>query len=304
MEILDDPLWPHFESLWQELAQVGGRLLVAGGYGLFLKQRWLAGKAEPRIVVPLERWLDASPRVTKDLDLVVGLDLIADEYANGRLREVLEKHGFRITDRREGQRWQFVKDLGEKRRVVVELHAASPAPDENRLKADRIRVKHKPSLGVDGVHGRHNPEALGCEFSPFEFSIGGVGIVVPNPVTWTVMKLTAASDRWNRAQQSDLDVRERSFSREHAVKHIHDACRVVAMMSMEERDAAGAVIDVLRGTMPFRKTLGLFLQLFDGKDAWATEILRARWAAEDLNLIIEVLGSWYRIPDGAPSVGL
>ena len=38
---VDDPLWPEFKLLWGDLKEAGDSLLVAGGYGLLLKQHWL-----------------------------------------------------------------------------------------------------------------------------------------------------------------------------------------------------------------------------------------------------------------------
>ena len=72
-----DTMWEHFLPLWTSFqADSGGEMLIAGGYGLFLKQLWLRDNQEIKIVVPLESWLDVTPRITKDLDLVVSLDLI------------------------------------------------------------------------------------------------------------------------------------------------------------------------------------------------------------------------------------
>lgn len=43
---MDDLLWPHFQPLWRDLvAACSTNILVAGGYGLFLKQRWLSSSA-------------------------------------------------------------------------------------------------------------------------------------------------------------------------------------------------------------------------------------------------------------------
>jgi hypothetical protein len=39
---VDDPLWRYFVPLWADLTAVAPGLLLAGGYGLFLKQSWLA----------------------------------------------------------------------------------------------------------------------------------------------------------------------------------------------------------------------------------------------------------------------
>ena len=75
---IDDPLWAHFKPLWLDFEKAGGAILVAGGYGLFLKQQWLLESDTERIVIPLEGWQDAVPRATKDMDLVVSLDLISE----------------------------------------------------------------------------------------------------------------------------------------------------------------------------------------------------------------------------------
>ncbi len=38
---IQDGLWPHFVPLWTDLRAITPTLLLAGGYALFLKQRWL-----------------------------------------------------------------------------------------------------------------------------------------------------------------------------------------------------------------------------------------------------------------------
>jgi len=113
------------------------------------------------------------------------------------------------------------------------------------------RVKHKPSLGEQGVHGRTNPEAVGSELHPFQFSFDEVKLVVPNPVTWSVMKLTATRDRWVLSQDLARDEEFREFSRFQAAKHAQDVYRVIAMMTMEERDRASEVVESLNRTDAF-----------------------------------------------------
>src|SRR5438046_2354311 len=39
-----DPLWPYFVPLWTDLRKIAPGLLLAGGYGLFLKQQWLVSQ--------------------------------------------------------------------------------------------------------------------------------------------------------------------------------------------------------------------------------------------------------------------
>lgn len=288
-----DPLWAHFKPLWLDFNAISDDLLVAGGYGLFLKQQWLLGQEDPVIVVPLARWRDAIPRVTKDLDLVLGLDLIADKTANSQLLDALEKHGFSVSEKPQGKRWQFVKSLGEGREVIAELHAQAPTDGTANLKMDGVRVKHKPSLGDEGIHGRLNPEAVGGHINPSKFSFDNTELMTPNAVTWSVMKLTAAEDRWLRSQDLEQDAEQRILSRVQAIKHGHDVCRAVAMMTMEERDANGAVMDAIKDTLQFERASAIYREFFAGAEDWANEVLADKWLPEDLEIIHGVLASWF-----------
>ena len=38
---VQDELWPHFFPLCKDLRAIAPGFLLAGGYGLFLKQQWL-----------------------------------------------------------------------------------------------------------------------------------------------------------------------------------------------------------------------------------------------------------------------
>jgi hypothetical protein len=46
----DDPLWRHFEPIWGAIRAIDKRVLLAGGYALFLKQRWLLAQASSNVV--------------------------------------------------------------------------------------------------------------------------------------------------------------------------------------------------------------------------------------------------------------
>lgn len=292
-----DPLWVHFKPLWLDFEKAGAGVLVAGGYGLFLKQQFLLGARDQPIVIPLERWPDPAPRATGDMDLIVALDLIADETANKRLFRALDEQGFAVSERPHGKRWQYFKEIEKGNHVVVELHAPLPEGDNEteNLESNRFAVKHKPSLGEKGVHGRTNHEAIGSELHPFRFEVEAIQILVPNPVTWTVMKLTAAEDTWNRSQEIQRDPKDRAYFREQAIKHGHDACRAVAMMTVEERDSTAAVIEAIQDTHPFMRAAEIYRDFFIGEDDWANEVLKDRWLSADLELIQAILASWYRI---------
>jgi hypothetical protein len=291
---MDDLLWPHFLPLWQDLrAAYSTDILIAGGYGLFLKQRWLSHGTPPRTVVPIQNWQDAIPRVTKDVDLVLGLDLIKDATLQKLVITALNTNGFEASDRPHERRWKFIKRLQDDRTIVIEMHTRRPSPGEVGVVATNRRVKHKPSLGDQGVHGRTNPEAVGSDLHPFVFEMNGVGLYVPNPVTWSVMKLTATLDRWAAAENLDRDEEQREIDRLQAAKHAQDVYRVVAMMTMDKRDRAGEVATSLLETDAFRFATESWRNLFSGTPIPIVQQLTSRWQPGDIATIRGVLSGWF-----------
>lgn len=293
MTEINDPLWSHFTPLWLDFEKTGGQVSVAGGYGLFLKQQYLLHAGAEPIVVPFERWPDAAPRATGDMDLIIGLDLISDKDANNHLLKALERAGFEVSREARGKRWQFFKELDDDRHVIVELHAPKPEEDAKGFKANQFTIKHKPSLGDEGIHGRTNQEAIGSELHPFLFELESVQIAVPNPVTWTIMKLTAAEDTWKRSQETHREANDRNFFRSQALKHGHDACRAVAMITVAERDASKEVIEALKETPQFLRASEIYKDFFAGEYDWANEVLKDKWQPDDLQTIHTVLASWF-----------
>ncbi len=291
---IKDPLWPHFHPLWTDLQKVASSdLRVAGGYGLFLKQKFLLANPALPVVVSLDRWLDASPRVTKDLDLVVGLDLIATEGRHQSILDALESNGFAVSERPSGRRWQFVKTLPDNRIVLVELHAPRPENDHPGVTATDHRVKHKPSLGDAGIHGRTNPEAAGGDLYPFRFEIDGINPAVVNPVTWSVMKLTAMDDRWTSSQNVDAEEETRNFAQQQALKHAQDVCRIVASMTRTERDTTDAICETLKRTPSFQRAASIWNETFAGEKSPPVVSARLNWSPEDFEIIRSVGSRWF-----------
>ena len=291
---VDDPLWPHFHPLWTDLQKVASSdLLVAGGYGLFLKQRFLLANPALPVVVPLDRWLDASPRVTKDLDLVIGLDLIATEERHQSILDALARNGFSVSERPSGRRWQFVKPLPDSRMVLVELHAPRPKDGHPGITVTDHRVKHKPSLGDAGIHGRTNPEAAGYDLCPFRFEIDGINPAVVNPVTWSVMKLTAMDDRWTGSQKVDAEEETRNFAQQQAIKHAQDVCRIVASMTRNERDTTDAICEALKNTQSFQRAASIWNETFASERSPAALSAKLNWSPVDFEIIRSVGSSWF-----------
>ena len=289
---IQDEMRPFFGPLLSDLLhERDGGILVAGGYGLFLKQSWLLQNPELPTVVPINQWLDNSPRVTKDLDLVVGLDVISDESAHTQVLQIIEKHGFKVSEKY--PRWQFIKELSQERRVILELHAQLPPRAGAGLAVEQTRIKRKPSLGERGFHARKNPEAVGSSLNPFQFQVDGMTVLVPNPITWSIMKLTAADDRWKSANDPDKPEEFRSFSRDQAIKHAHDVCRMVAMVSRDESDATPPIIEALRATAEFRRAAVIVTESFANDDQWASMVLPEYWSNESFASIRSTLLTWF-----------
>ncbi len=289
---IHDEMRPIFGTLLSDLnAGPGKNILVAGGYGLFLKQSWLLGNPDVPVIVPISQWRDNTPRVTKDLDLVVGLDLISNAEAQKEILKIIENHGFKVSEK--NPRWQFIKEVSENRKVIVELHAPLPAENEGVLQADRVRVKRKPSLGERGFHARTNPEAIGSELCPFVFEVEGMAIQVPNPITGAIMKITAAEDRWKNAAKQENSEEFRVFSRAQAVKHAQDVCRLVAMVSRDESDATPEVINALKTMPEFKKAALIVAESFADDDKWVSQVLSENWSTESFTLIRNTLGGWF-----------
>ena len=286
-----DEMFPVFGPLLAELnAGLEKSILVAGGYGLYLKQSWLLANPVAPVIVPISQWINNTPRVTKDLDLVVGLDLISDANAQTEILHVIEKHGFKVSET--NPRWQFSKEISETRNVILELHAQRPTAHQC-LQSDRIRIKRKPSLGTRGVHARTNPEAIGSVLRPFRFEVQGIAVQVPNHITWAIMKLTAADDRWKQSVAALNSEEMRAYARMQALKHAQDVFRLVAMVSRDERDATPEIISELKTLPEFEKAALIVEHNFTEDQQWVSQMLSDHWNSESFALMRSVLRAWF-----------
>jgi hypothetical protein len=105
------------------------------------------------------------------------------------------------------------------------------------------------------------------------------------------MKLTAAQDMWARYEKAEGE--DRQYFRNQAIKHGHDVCRAIAMMTIEERDRSDEVLEAIRETPPFLKAGDIYKNLFDGEEDWVGAILNESWQEDQLASIKGILSSWY-----------
>ena len=156
---LDDPMWNEFQPLWRELLLAGDQVHLAGGYGLFLKQRWLLANRESRHCHSFGK--------------LAGCHAASDERSRHRSWTCPARDG-RGSKERSSTRWSTTISKSSNSIPVgslknnsirtgeslVDLHAELPESENPNLALDKLRVKHKPSLGDEGVHGTTEP--AGC----------------------------------------------------------------------------------------------------------------------------------------------
>ena len=280
-----------FAPLWADLCDVSSQFLVCGGYGLFLKQQYLQTQLHAlAIIVNLDRWQNAAPRVTKDIDLIVNIDVIANAEDSKFLATALENREFKATA--QNPRWQFDKSLPNGQNLIIEFHCCPPLAEMEGVKIVGDRVKHKPSLGEEGVHGHTNPEAVGSDLHPFAFDMNGLILRVPNPLTWCVMKLTAMDDRWQKANDLATTSETQQSSRSQAIKHAQDVCRIVALTTREESDKVKDVQQSIYQTEAFKRACQIAENLRD-ENSPLVLLLQQQWMTEDFETIRSTLNEWF-----------
>lgn len=289
-DLSSESMWTEFASLWPELQAIGtGSVVLAGGYGLFLKQTWLVAHPEVPTIVPLAQWPYPTSRGTKDFDFVIGVDLIASAEAQERILAALHKHGFEVKEKM----WQFEKKFGESRSILVDIHAPPPPQGYAGVEVVQRRVKRKPSLGSKGIHGREDAEAVGFDLHPFRFESEGLPVTTPNPVTWCSMKLTAMRDQREKAADERRSSAERDGTRDLAKKHAQDVCRIVAMTTRDERDAVAEVLGAIRESPSFVQAVAIAAEYFHS-EGWGSAVVEFAWAPDDLQLIRDTLAAWFK----------
>lgn len=224
MEMLD-ALKTSLLDLHHEIAAHGIRLILGGGYGLYLKQHHLQSQGI-QTMLDMEIWPEA--RATNDLDVFLSAEVVTDSISMGIIRVALEKLGYREIE--SAKFYQFVKPISTSQHVKLDLLAGPLGEYEDRVKDDPRRVRPRPSVSL---HARRVDEALGIEESCTEIELAGqlssgethqATAFVPQPFSYLLMKLFAFRDR--------KDDEDKDMGRHHAL----DVLRIVAMMTRYEYD--------------------------------------------------------------------
>jgi len=213
-------------DLFHELRDEDLRLILGGGYGLYLKQVHLQNTlSDPRLIEG-EFW--PVPRATEDLDIILRTEIVIDAARMGPIRTALDRLNYLAVSGAEYM--QFAKHFDGGRFVKIDLLTGplGDFADDPRVKVDDRRVRPRQRVKL---HAHRMDEALGFEDNTMAIPVEGAlssgdiyqaSICIPSAFTFLLMKLHAFRDR--------CDNEEKDLARHHAL----DIYRVVAMMTERE----------------------------------------------------------------------
>lgn len=212
-----DPLQECLLGLHATLGECGP-LIVAGGYGLYLKQRSILQMGVRTLLRPE---LLPDNRTTNDIDLFLRAEVVVNAKRMKLVRDALDGLGFTAVPGSEYL--QFAKRVEPAGSIKIDLLVGPLGGlfDANSVKRDERRVRPK---AFAGLHAHPLDEAVAVEEHAFHVSLGDTGVVVyvPQPFTYLLMKLLAFRDRC-------YDERK-DMARHHAL----DVYRIIAMITAEE----------------------------------------------------------------------
>jgi hypothetical protein len=214
-------------DLSHELAGADLKLIIGGGFGIYLKYRELLKTTRTTL---LSKWPE--PRSTNDLDLFLRAELLTDSRRLVPLVQALKILGYKPVET--AKYYQFFKPGpggGEAGSLKVDI-LTGPEPTLRRMgiKAKDRRAYPKPKLDL---HAHTLDEALTLEEHLQVAIIGGrrgngeaghAEVFLPHSFTFIMMKAFALRDR--------IDDSEKDYGRHHAL----DLYTTVAMMTEEDWD--------------------------------------------------------------------
>lgn len=211
-----------FLDLQSEFQAKNIKVLLGGGFGLYLKQLDLLNSKSINTLLSIDAW--PLPRSTSDLDLFFPIEVLVNLNDMQAIRQTIDDLNFTPI---EGSKfWQFVHSSSG-----VKIDLLTGAVDDQRrplLKIDHRRARPKGKLKL---HARYTPEAL--ELSSHQETIAVKGLLsnglshegevhLPSPFTYLMMKITAFGDQ--------VENRNKDLGRHHAL----DVYRIVAMLTEEQ----------------------------------------------------------------------
>lgn len=199
------------------------KLIIGGGYGLFLKQLYVKDKPQIRTLFGVDAL--PSARTTEDIDLILRAEIVTDSESMKVIRNVLDQLGFTVVET--AKYTQFVRPMSPGQ-VKIDLLAAPLGEFSARVPKDARRVKPRPSVDL---HASKLEEALAVDRHAIPIPIQGqlssgeahnTEVLIPQAFTYLLMKLCAYRDR--------MDDADKNLGQHHAL----DIYRIVGLLTEDE----------------------------------------------------------------------
>lgn len=217
-------------ALSQNLQTHNIKLIIGGGYGLYLKTESLR-KSNPRT------FFDTIPiaRSTNDLDIFLSIELITSLEKMRTIRAVLNEMGYEPKpDAKFYQFWKPVALQNQSRRLKLDFLSPLISGEKCSLvKQDSRRIRPKgipnaPLAENEQMHARITQEAASLEEYLQLLYINDTNYVyIPHPFTYMMLKLFAIKDH---LEQPEIKGK--------APYHSFDLYRTVAMLTESEEKQA------------------------------------------------------------------
>jgi len=224
----NDPLVHHLAELAKELDTENIPIILGGGMGLYLRQKFLSRQAA--------RYpFDLLARSTEDLDIFLSSGLIADAGKIDALRHTIDRLGYQVVPN--ARNFQFKKTVllyGQGRTIKIDLLAAPPR-EEDMVLVSVKKPRIKPRKCVTDIHAYLTEESAGIEFGKLviepelldpSLRLKNRILFLPSAFNLLILKFHAFEDRKNEE--------ESYFGRHHAWDIFATAVR------MNEADWAAA----------------------------------------------------------------
>lgn len=251
----DDALRTSLLDLHFELQKTQVPLILGGGYGLFLKQMYLAEIDQVTLIAP-ERWPQA--RSTEDLDLFVQAEVVGNKEQVETIRNTLDLLGYKPI----AKHFQFSKTPEDRSGVKLDFLTGPITPEmQTFVKKNDFRISCK-AASVQ-FHAYLTEEALSLNESLLELPLVGklstgveysATILIPNTFTFLLMKLHAFHDLVHEPKKA--------LGKHHAL----DVYRIIAMMSSAEYDKTIELLEFHKAAKPCQHASFIRSNFFNKKD--------------------------------------
>ena len=260
IEIIGSTLNCTFIQLMSAVEKANLKIVIGGGYGLFLKSELIAQQNLPTILPKF----DVGTRSTDDIDVFLDIEIIAEPDQTKMMKQVIDDMGFIV--KKGAEHYQFLKSddvYGKINTVKIDL-LTGPVPAEMKTQV-RIRDDRRICPEEKGMHlhARSSPEAIGIRDSMFSFTVScmcenGNSITsvvnLPQPFTYAMMKTKSFYDKMQRnGLRDDLDI---------PGKHAWDVFRILAMTTEEELEASKELSKSYRSDVIYTEVASIVSESF------------------------------------------